>query len=106
MSVTERWAMIKPNHAHVSIAAQCRLIAIMDWASWKVLAWRLSNTLEADLNVEVLEEAMACYGRPAIFNTDQASQFAAWSFGSRATPSPWFCAMLASGSAWTGAVAG
>ena len=40
-----------------------------------VLAWRLSNTLEADLCVEALEEALARYGRPEIFNTDQGSQF-------------------------------
>lgn len=56
------------------------LVAIMDWASRKVLAWRLSNTLEADFCVEALEEAMARYGRPVIFNTDQGSQSASNAF--------------------------
>src|SRR5665213_2502427 len=44
------------------------LVAIMDWASRKVLAWRLSNTMEADFCVAALEEAVAGYGRPGIFN--------------------------------------
>ncbi len=51
------------------------LMAILDVASRKVLAWRLSNTLTADFCVEALEEAMRKYGRPEIFNTDQGSQF-------------------------------
>lgn len=51
------------------------LVAIMDWATRKVLAWRLSNTMEAGFCVEALEEAMARYGKPEIFNTDQGSQF-------------------------------
>jgi putative transposase len=46
------------------------LVAIMDWASRKVLAWRLSNTMDADFCVAALEEALARYGRPEIFNTD------------------------------------
>jgi putative transposase len=53
----------------------CYLVAIMDWASRKVLAWRLSNTLDASFCVEALEEALARYGAPLIFNTDQGSQF-------------------------------
>lgn len=51
------------------------LVAIMDWYSRKVLAWRLSNTLEADFCVAALKEALAKYGPPEIFNTDQGSQF-------------------------------
>jgi putative transposase len=51
------------------------LVAIMDWYSRKVLAWRLSNTLEADFCVAALKEALAQYGPPEIFNTDQGSQF-------------------------------
>ena len=47
----------------------------MDWVSRAVLAWRLSNTLGADFCVEALEEALAKYGKPEIFNTDQGSQF-------------------------------
>jgi len=51
------------------------LVVIMDWASRAVLAWRLSNTLGAEFCVEALEEALSLHGRPAIFNTDQGSQF-------------------------------
>src|SRR4051795_5405704 len=51
------------------------LAAVMDWATRKVLAWRVSNTMEVEFCLEVLEEALARYGRPEIFNTDQGSQF-------------------------------
>jgi putative transposase len=51
------------------------LVAIMDWATRKVLAWRLSNTLDASFCVEALSEAIAKYGKPEIMNTDQGSQF-------------------------------
>ena len=51
------------------------LVAIMDWASRRVLTWRLSNTMEADFCIEALSEALAKFGRPEIFNTDQGSQF-------------------------------
>ncbi len=56
------------------------LLAIMDWASRKVLSWRLSNTMHADFCVDALNEAIAKYGPPAIMNTDQGSQFtgSAW----------------------------
>jgi putative transposase len=52
----------------------------MDWATRKVLAWRLSNTLDASFCVEALDEAIAKYGKPEIMNTDQGSQFtgSAW----------------------------
>jgi len=56
------------------------LVAIMDWHSRKVLSWRLSNTLDASFCVEALTEALALYGRPAIFNTDQGSQFTSAAF--------------------------
>jgi putative transposase len=51
------------------------LTAILDLASRKVLAWRLSNTMSADFCVEALKEALAKFGPPEIFNTDQGSQF-------------------------------
>lgn len=51
------------------------LVAIMDWASRKVLSWRLSNTMDASFCSEALTEAIARYGCPEIFNTDQGSQF-------------------------------
>jgi putative transposase len=56
------------------------LVAIMDWATRKVLAWRLSNTMEADFCVEALREAMDRHGKPEIFNTDQGSQFTSLEF--------------------------
>lgn len=56
------------------------LVAIMDWASRKVLSWRLSNSLDADFCVAALKEALTKYGRPKIFNTDQGSQFTSVSF--------------------------
>ncbi|MDO9230716.1 MAG: IS3 family transposase [Syntrophales bacterium] len=58
----------------------CYLVAIMDWASRMVLAWRLSNTLDSSFCVDALEEAIAKYGCPEIFNTDQGSQFTAEAF--------------------------
>ncbi|CAM4419400.1 Integrase catalytic domain-containing protein [Palleronia rufa] len=56
------------------------LVAIMDWATRKVLSWRLSNTMHADFCVEALEDAIARFGTPEIMNTDQGSQFtgSAW----------------------------
>ena len=56
------------------------LVAIMDWASRKVLSWRLSNTMDADFCVAALEEALARFGKPEIFNTDQGSQFTSDAF--------------------------
>jgi putative transposase len=52
----------------------------MDWATRKVLTWRLSNTLDASFCVEALDEAIAKYGKPDIMNTDQCSQYtgASW----------------------------
>lgn len=56
------------------------LVAIMDWYSRRVLAWRLSNSLDTGFCVEALEEALARFGQPEIFNTDQGSQFTAEAF--------------------------
>ena len=56
------------------------LVAIVDWFSRKVLSHRISITLEADFCVEALEEALARYGKPEIFNTDQGSQFTSQAF--------------------------
>ena len=58
------------------------LVAIMDWHSRKVLSWRMSNTMDARFCVEALEEALALYGRPEIFNTDQGAQFTSFDFTS------------------------
>jgi putative transposase len=51
------------------------LVAIMDWQKRKVLAWRISNTLEAGFCIDALNEAIHKFGRPDIMNTDQGSQF-------------------------------
>ena len=56
------------------------LVAVMDWHSRKVLSWRLSNTMDTDFCVSALEEALAKYGKPDIFNTDQGSQFTSFAF--------------------------
>ena len=56
------------------------LVAIMDWATRHVLAWRLSNTMDAGFCVEALNEALSKYGKPEIFNTDQGSQFTSFDF--------------------------
>ena len=56
------------------------LAAVVDWYSRRVLAWRLSITMEAGFCVEALEEALARHGRPRIFNTDQGSQFTSQEF--------------------------
>ena len=56
------------------------LVAVMDWFSRRVLAWRLSITLEAEFCVDALQDAMARYGKPEIFNTDQGVQFTSAGF--------------------------
>ena len=55
-------------------------VAIMDWHSRKVLSWRLSNSMDAGFCVEALKEALARYGPPEIFNSDQGSQFTSTDF--------------------------
>jgi putative transposase len=56
------------------------LVAVLHWASRKVLSWRLSNTMDMEFCREALEEALTMHGRPAIFNTDQGSQFTSLRF--------------------------
>ena len=56
------------------------LFAVLDWASRRVLAWRLSNTLTTDFCLEAVQEALARYGTPEIFNTDQGCQFTSQEF--------------------------
>ncbi len=59
------------------------LVAIMDWASRAVLAWRLSNALDMRFCLEALDDALARHGRPEIFNTDQGAQFTSAAFTGR-----------------------
>ena len=77
------------------------LVAVMDWYSRKVLAWRLSNTLNGDFCVEAVEDALAHFGSPEIFNTDQGHSSPARrsSTCSRAQTSP--SAWTARGVGWT-----
>jgi putative transposase len=60
----------------------CYLTAVMDWASRRVLSWRLSNTLDAAFCIEALEEALERYDPPQVFNTDQGAQFTGEGFTS------------------------
>jgi putative transposase len=64
------------------------LVAVIDWASRAVLAWRLSNTMDVSFCLAALEEALAKFGKPEIFNTDQGSQF---------TSAAFTCALAAAG---------
>jgi hypothetical protein len=77
----------RPNHvwcADITYIPMRRdflyLVAVLDWASRTVLAWRLSNTMDAEFCVEALKEALARFGKPGIFNTDQGSQFTSAGF--------------------------
>ena len=59
------------------------VVAIIDWASRAVLAWRLSNTNDASFCAAALEEALLRFGKPRIFNTDQGSTFTAEAFAGK-----------------------
>ena len=67
---------IRLKHGHVY------LVAVLDWYSRKVLSWELSNTLDTHFCVSALKKALALYGKPEIFNTDQGSQFTSEMFTS------------------------
>ena len=74
----QAWAMdityIPMAHGFVYLAA------VMDWFSRRVLAWRVSITMEVDFCLDAVDEALARHGRPEIFNTDQGSQFTSAAF--------------------------
>jgi len=59
------------------------LVAIMDWATRKVLAWRISNTYEAEFCIEAFNEAVHRFGAPEIMNSDQGSQFTSFAWTDR-----------------------
>jgi putative transposase len=68
--------MPRPTHPYIPMAHGFGyLVAIVDWFSRRVLAWRLSNTLDTAFCVEALDEALGRFGTPEIFNTDQGAQF-------------------------------
>jgi len=83
-------AIIRPNQVWASDITYVPmpqgwmyLTAVMDWHSRFVLSWRLSNTIDGMFCVEALSEALAKYGQPEIFNTDQGVQYTAVAFTSR-----------------------
>ena len=81
LSITEANTVWAADITYIPMAKGfCYLVAIMDWASRKVLSWRLSNTLDPSFCTEALEEAISRYGTPQIFNTDQGSQFTSDAF--------------------------
>jgi putative transposase len=80
-------AVDRPNQAwamDITYIAMARgfvyLAAVVDWFSRRVLSWRVSITMEVDFCLEAVEEALAKYGKPEIFNTDQGSQFTSAAF--------------------------
>jgi len=80
-------AIAEPNHvwaADITYIPMARgflyLVAIIDWVSRAVLAWRLSNTIDSRFCVEALQEALERYCKPKIFNTDQGAQFTSTAF--------------------------
>jgi putative transposase len=80
-------AVVRPNQVWSSDITYIRLergfaylVAVIDWYARRVLAWRISNTLEAGFCVDCLEEALRAHGRPEVFNTDQGSQFTSDAF--------------------------
>ena len=77
----------RPNHvwaADITYIPMARgfvyLFAVLDWASRRVLAWRLSNTLTTNFCLDTVQEAIARHGTPTIFNTDQGCQFTSQEF--------------------------
>ena len=77
----------RPNHVWCTAVTYIPLprgflyrVAVMDWASRKVLSWRLSHTLDASFCVEAVREALERYGPPEIFTSDQGSQFTSTDF--------------------------
>jgi len=79
--------VIRPNHVWSTDITYIRLAqgfvylaAVIDWYSRKVLAWRLSNTLDSRFCVDCLEQALRAYGAPEILNTDQGCQFTSDAF--------------------------
>ena len=80
-------AVTRPNHVWSTDVTYCRLqggfmylTAVIDWYSRKVLAWRLSNSLDTRFCVDCLEEAIGKYGKPEIFNSDQGCQYTSEAF--------------------------
>ena len=67
--------LVQRHHLYTCQERVLYRVAIIDWATRRVLSWPLSNTLDACFCVEALEEAVAKYGKPEMLNTDQGSQY-------------------------------
>ena len=81
LAITRSNPVWAADRTYLPMARGCvDLFAVMDWASRRVLAWRLSNTLTTDCCMEAVQEALARYGTPTIFNTDQGCQFTSQEF--------------------------
>ena len=85
----------RPNQVWSADITYCRLprgfmylVAIVDWYSRKVLAWRLSNSMDSQFCVDCVQEAFSKYGTPEIFNTDQGAQFTSEAFISKLKERP------------------
>jgi putative transposase len=85
--LTVSLAVVRPNQVwamDITYIAMARgfvyLAAVVDWFTRRVLAWRLSITMEADFCIEAVEEALGRHGKPDVFNTDQGSQFTSVAF--------------------------
>ena len=80
-------AVTRPNHVWSTDVTYVRLargfaylVAVIDWYSRRVLSWRISNSMDASFCVDCLEDALREHGKPAVFNTDQGSQFTSKAF--------------------------
>jgi putative transposase len=80
-------AVTKPNQVWSTDVTYIRLaygfaylVAILDWYSRKVLAWRISNSMDVSFCIDCLEEALVLHGKPEVFNSDQGSQFTSLAF--------------------------
>ena len=73
--------MPRPTHPYIPMARGfVYLAAVLDWASRRVLSWRVSITLDSAFCIAAVEEAISRYGPPEIFNTDQGAQFTSAAF--------------------------
>lgn len=86
-SLLRNMEIVRPNHvwaADITYIPMRRgfvyLFAVLDWASRRVLSWRISNTLTIDFCIEAVQEAINRYGKPEIFNTDQGCKFTSQEF--------------------------
>jgi hypothetical protein len=93
--------ILDSNELAARLTDMLYLVVIMDWVSRAVLAWRLANTLGADFCVEALEGALEQYGKPEIFNTDQAASSSAPTSPASSSEAAARSAWMVTAAAWT-----